>query len=334
VSTPPARIHVHPTGLDAVRTSLLGRRGQLEQWRAHAPEVDQLLAEVDAALVRLERGELGVCTVCHGEVEPERLLDDPLVSVCLDCLSPSERRLLEYDLELAAEVQASLAPPATSTLSGWDLAGLRRPRGPVGGDWCDLLPYRDGVLAVIGDVSGKGVSGALLAAQLQALFRAEADHGRDLAEMVARVNRLFCSSSPDQSYATLVAAHLDPAGGTRIVVAGHTPPLLRLRGVVRALDPCGPPVGIVCSAAYAPVEATLSGGDALLVVTDGISEAAAPDGSELGLDPLSRLLAAAVDGGADHLARTCVDLAAAHRAGAPAADDVTVFVARRGSSLA
>ena len=149
MSTSPADVRLRPSTSDAVRSSLLGRRGQLEQWRAHAPEVDHLLAEVDAALARLERGELGVCTVCHGEVDHDRLLDDPLVTVCLDCLSPSERRLLEYDLELAAQVQASLAPPSTSTLSGWDLAGLRRPRGPVGGDWCDLLPYRHGVLAVV-----------------------------------------------------------------------------------------------------------------------------------------------------------------------------------------
>ena len=76
----------------------------------------------------------------------------------------------------------------------------------------------------------------------------------------------------------------------------------------------------------------LEPGDALLVVTDGISEAAAPDGSELGLDPLSRLLAAGADGCADHLAQTCVELAAAHRAGSPPSDDVTVFVARRGSA--
>lgn len=330
MSTSPVDVRLRPSTTDAVRSSLLGRRSQLEHWRAHAPEVDHLLAEVDAALARLERGELGVCAVCHGEVEPDRLLDDPLVTVCLDCLSPSERRLLEYDLELAAEVQASLAPPSTSTLSGWDLVGLRRPRGPVGGDWCDLLPYRGGVLAVIGDVSGKGISGALLAAQLQALFRAEADHDRELAEMLARVNRLFCYSSPDQSYATLVAAHLDPQGGARIVVAGHTPPMLRQRGDVRSLDPAGPPVGIVCGASYTPVEAALEPGDALLVVTDGISEAAAPDGRELGLDPLCRLLAAAGDACADHLARTCVELAAAHRAGSPPTDDVTVFVARRG----
>ncbi len=316
--------------LPSIRGSLLSRRHRLEHWQAHSPEADRLLAEVDAALARLDRGELGICTACQGSIEADRVAVDPLVSVCLDCLDPHERRLLEYDLELAAEVQASLARPAGGVVpSGWDLAGVRRQRGPVGGDWCDLLPYRDGMLAVIGDVSGKGVSGALLAAQIQTLFRAEADHDRDLLEMVARVNRLFCYASPDRAFATLVAAHLEPSGRARIVVAGHPSPLVRTGRTVHALTAGGPPIGILCAAGYVPVELQLEPGDALLVVTDGISEAAGPDGRELGLAPLSGLLAAGLDATADDLAQQSLELAARHRAGHPPSDDSTVLIALR-----
>jgi len=309
-------------------TSLRRRRERLEGWRDRATGVNELIIEVDAALERLEHGHHRSCVVCHGSIEPDRLASDPLVRVCLDCLSDGERRLLEYDLELAAEVQQTLTSSDVSTLSGWDLATLRRPHGPVSGDWCDLLPYLGGALAVIGDVSGKGVSAALLAAQIQALFRAEADHGRDLGEMVERINRLFCYASPDRAFATLVAAHITSGGTVSMVVAGHCLPLLRKPDGVVPVGPGGPPIGIVCQARYSAIDLSLSRGDALLMVTDGILESTAPDGSELGTERLARAFASNAGIPASDIAVACLEAAARHRAGGPSTDDITVFVAR------
>src|SRR5918999_1537992 len=97
-----------------LRQELFDRRQKLESAINVSDETNHLtglLREVDAALERMGRGAYGLCEVCHDPVERERLIADPLVSVCLGCLSPSQRRALEDDLELAAQIQATLLPP-------------------------------------------------------------------------------------------------------------------------------------------------------------------------------------------------------------------------------
>src|ERR1022692_2067011 len=90
----------------AAREQLLARLERLEGVLEEHPSenVSELITQVDEALHRIDTGHFGECKVCHDSVETERLLRDPLISVCLGCLSPEQQRALEYDLGLAARI--------------------------------------------------------------------------------------------------------------------------------------------------------------------------------------------------------------------------------------
>ncbi|HET9766297.1 MAG TPA: TraR/DksA C4-type zinc finger protein, partial [Thermoanaerobaculia bacterium] len=123
-----------------VRERLLTKREQLAEAAEQRREqrLVDLLRRVDGALASLEVGDWGVCTVCHEPVNEQRLEADPLVKVCIECLSTEDRQALERDLEAAARVQRSLLPPARFRHDGWEVAFLWEPRGPVSGDHVDL----------------------------------------------------------------------------------------------------------------------------------------------------------------------------------------------------
>src|SRR4051794_5238227 len=102
-----------PVFESVIREQLFERKARLEDALALSNgdlEFISLLGQVDTALAKLNNGTYGVCEVCDGKVEPERLMSDPLVRVCLGELSDSERRSLENDLELASIIQRGLLP--------------------------------------------------------------------------------------------------------------------------------------------------------------------------------------------------------------------------------
>ena len=88
----------------------------------------------------MDEGTYGICDVCHGSVEKDRLIADPLVRLCLDHLTSEEQRALERDLELAAQVQRGLLPKSDVRYRDWRVHYLYRPAGIVSGDYCDLIP--------------------------------------------------------------------------------------------------------------------------------------------------------------------------------------------------
>src|SRR5436305_13903364 len=96
----------------ALRDQLLDRRHRLENFVEHddAEQLRFLLEEVDAALARMDEDTFGTCEACHGTVETERLMADPLVPLCLGRQTPSHTRALEEDLQPAARIQAHLLP--------------------------------------------------------------------------------------------------------------------------------------------------------------------------------------------------------------------------------
>ena len=124
------------TTLEAVRGELAERRERLAGLAVTVRESElvELLRRVDSALERLDGGTWGRCAACEGSVEPDRLSADPLLTLCLDCLSPSERRALERDLETAARVQAALLPPRELRYDGWEVALLWQPLGVLSGE--------------------------------------------------------------------------------------------------------------------------------------------------------------------------------------------------------
>ncbi len=126
----------------------------------------RLLEEVDSALDRIDRGAYGVCEVCQGTVDEEVISENPLARVCLECLTPKQQRALEYDLELAGEIEKGLLPHSDVAFAGWETCYHYQAAGVVSGDYCDLIPGVNGELHfVMADVSGKGVAAAMLSVE-------------------------------------------------------------------------------------------------------------------------------------------------------------------------
>ena len=125
-------------GLGLLREQLVGRRNQLVAVMRQpdaAVHLRSLLAEVDAALDRMSQGTFGLCETCHDPIEPERLLADPLVRLCLDHLTPSQQKRLERDLELAVSIQQGLLPRQPLNAGPWVMAYEYRPAHLVSGDY-------------------------------------------------------------------------------------------------------------------------------------------------------------------------------------------------------
>lgn len=206
----------------------------------------------------------------------------------------AQRERINREIEIAREVQERLFPQSIPQIAGVSLAGMCRPALQVGGDYYDFLELDDGRIGLaIGDVSGKGISAALIMASLRASLRGLAlDGPGDLSHMMDKVNRLVYEASSSSRYATFFFATYDSQ--TRVlqyVNAGHNPPMLIRVGsneVVR-LEAGGLVVGLLPSAKYEAQSITLQPGDLLILYTDGISEAMTAADEEWGED---RLLAA------------------------------------------
>ncbi|HZF13034.1 MAG TPA: PP2C family protein-serine/threonine phosphatase [Thermoanaerobaculia bacterium] len=321
------------TTLEVVRDELLERRERLAGLAVTVRESQlvELLQHVDRALERLDGGTWGQCAVCLGTVEPDRLAADPLLTLCLDCLSPAERKALERDLETAARVQAALLPPRQLAYAGWEVALLWEPLGPVSGDHYDLLrPKGDDepLHLVVGDASGKGVAASLVQSHLHALLRALAAPEISLAALLARANRLLCEVTLPAAYATLLAARLYPGGRVELANAGHPRPLLADRRGVRPVEGAGLPLGLFCEAEYTPRDLQLATGDTLLFYTDGWTEAATDEG-EYGIGRAAAALRRGKNRPLSELLAACRADMEGFLHGAPRGDDLTLLALRR-----
>ncbi len=209
----------------------------------------------------------------------------------------TQRERIHREIEVAREVQERLFPQEFPVIDGVSLAGHCRPQQGVGGDYYDSFLLDDGRMGLaIGDVSGKGISAALLMASLRASLRGMTlDAPRNLAAMMEKVNRLVYEASASNRYATFFFATYNMQTRELIYVnAGHNAPfLIRRHGDifrVERLEAGGPVIGLLPFAAYEEQRCVLGPGDLLLAYTDGISEAMTEHEEEWGED---RMLAAA-----------------------------------------
>jgi len=190
------------------------------------------------------------------------------------------RERLQNEMETARQIQARLLPHAEPLLPGWEVTGLSIPSRQVGGDYFDFLHPGDGKLGVaIGDVSGKGMPAALLMSNLQASLKGQLMHPAPVSDVVRRMNDLLTESTDSHMFATFFYGEIDGlTGHFTSTNAGHNPPLLvRADGEMEWLDADGLILGMLGEQAYEQVEGDLNPGDILVLYTDGITEAGAPE---------------------------------------------------------
>jgi sigma-B regulation protein RsbU (phosphoserine phosphatase) len=315
-----------------IREQLRQRRSKLERAQALSPDdpqVQQLLTEVDAALDRMQKGAYGVCESCQGLIEPERIIADPLVHFCLDCLTPGQQRALEEDLELATRIQSALLPDQGIRLSGWEVAYHYQGAGPVSGDYCDLLNSKGGLYFIVGDVSGKGVAASMLMAHLHATFRALVSLALPLDQIVERASRMFCESTLPSHFATLVCGKAGSAGEVELCNAGHNPPLLLQGSRVMGMEATGIPLGMFCEERFSTSRVRMTPGDTLLLYTDGLSEAMDRSGREYGTQRLGHILKEHPSLEPKEIISLCLKDLRTFRSGTPSSDDLTIMVIRK-----
>jgi phosphoserine phosphatase RsbU/P len=320
------------TRLEAVTS----RNGETE-------EIHRLVAQVDAALARLESGTFGVCELCGGTVEPERIIADPLTRICLDELPPAERRRLEADLEMAGRIQRALLPPENFAAHGWEVHYRYEPLGLVSGDYCDLIVSEGGghgasnghskeLFFLLGDVSGKGVAASLLMSHLHAMFRSLVTVSQPLDQMLSVASRLFCESTTAGQFATLVAGRANSEGELEIVSAGHPPGLLLHCDGVTRIESGGFPLGMFSDAHFTTHRIKTCPGDALLFYSDGVTESRSDAGEEYGVDRLSKLAEKHRGAAPAMFVAGCLDDLRTFSGSQPRHDDVTLMALRRATA--
>jgi phosphoserine phosphatase RsbU/P len=259
------------------------------------------------------------------------------VSDLAQCLAEkvAERARIDREMEIAREVQQRLFPQCMPALPGLTLAGHCRPALGVGGDYYDVIDLQDGRLGLaIGDVSGKGISAALLMAGLRACLRTMLlATPMSLADLMTKMNQLVYESSAINRYATFFFAVYD--SGTRrlqYVNAGHNAPILlgtrshRDPVACERLETGGTVIGLLPTASYEEGAVLLAPGDLLIAYTDGISEAMTLDDQEWGEERMLQAAASVREEAADSVLWSVFQAADLFTEKAPQHDDMTLLV--------
>lgn len=250
----------------------------------------------------------------------------------------TERRLRqeqELELGIAGRVQQGLFPACAPELPGFDLAGAAHPATAMTGDCFDYVATEDGQLGiVIGDVSGHGLGPALVMAATRAYLRAFLRTLPGTGDVLRALNHALISELEDGRFVTMLLARLDARARTLTYAnAGHPSGFVLGRdGAIRAeLESSGTPLGV--SAAWGVTDAepiALEPGDTLILMTDGITESQAPDGSLLGAEGALRLVRAHLTGSAQQILEGLVAGARAFADGGHQTDDLTAIICKVG----
>lgn len=238
------------------------------------------------------------------------------------------RSALDKELALAGEIQAGLLPGESYAFNALACAGAHVSCEEIGGDYYDFIPCSDDVLTVtIADVTGHGPSSALLMVACKTMLTTLIDIGMPLVERVGRLNEYMIHHSAGSQFITFFHADIDTRTKTlRYCNAGHNPPMLLSRdGPVQKLHPVTPPLGIT-AVSFEKETVRFEPGTKLVMYTDGVTEAASPDGELYEERRLESLLAEHRHQNARDLKDTVMAKVFDFSAGSRQCDDVTLAV--------
>lgn len=243
------------------------------------------------------------------------------------------REATEGELRVARQIQASLLPrrfPPYPDRGEFDLHAENHPAKGVAGDFFDFFFLPDDTLVmVMADVSGKGVPAAMFMAVGRTLLRQLASLRVPPAEVLGRANELLHADNVGSMFITVFLGFYEPASGRlRYVNGGHPPPLVLCNGAVKPFgEVTGPLLGVLPEAGYGEREARLEPGQALILYTDGVTDARHDD-EMLGRARLAEIVRASSGGSASEICRAVVEEVDRFEGGRRQ-DDVTVLVLRR-----
>jgi phosphoserine phosphatase RsbU/P len=239
-----------------------------------------------------------------------------------------EKQKIEEELNLARTIQQSLLPDHLPSTGWFRACGSSVASHQVGGDYFDVVPVDDCCwAAVVADVSGKGVSSALLASLLQGAFLTTSSSSEVMAKRVARINRFLNDRTQGDKYATVFYCLTERGGRLHYINAGQCAPILiSQNGRYEYLETTAMPVGLLPEAEFEVKEMQLSPGDRIVIYTDGVTEAQNPRGEFFGRKPLREVVVAHAGDACcalhDAIVRTVKNFTGA----AQQADDITLVV--------
>ena len=199
-------------------------------------------------------------------------------------LVAAEQAAQQYrkEMDIAASIQRSLTSASKVENDFVRVDACSIPCKEVGGDFYDVHVSPDAVTVIVADVSGKGISAALLTSVIHGMFYAQITSGARLLDAIASINTFLCSRVAGQKYATLLAAQLHRDGKLALVNCGHVPAILAQNGNVTHVEDGDIPVGLIPEVGFHVIERELPAGCRLCILTDGISETENAEGAEFG----------------------------------------------------
>lgn len=261
-----------------------------------------------------------------------RFVDSRLVSEH-DARLVGERYVSEIRerLRVASEIQRTFLPSVAPTIPGFDVGAIWSPADDVAGDFFDYVPMQHGNWGIlIADVSGHGIDGALLMAEICAYIRAQEELHQDVGQLLTRVNRLLSRQNSACRFATCFFVRLDPGQHSFVYAnAGHEGYLLHRNGEVRVLASTVPPLGLLPGLVLKNAEAIpLIRGEVLLLLTDGVWEATRSDGNSFGFQRACDLVHANCFLSAQQIAEKLLDAICEYTQRRDQDDDITAVVVK------
>ncbi|MEK6371664.1 MAG: SpoIIE family protein phosphatase [Acidobacteriota bacterium] len=241
------------------------------------------------------------------------------------------KAVLDEELRTAYTIQSRLLPASLPQLDSYVFAGCNRPCKTVSGDYYDVVVRPDGrIYFVIADVSGKGITAALVMSSVATAFNIFTRSDPKPSELLREINATLAPKTAPTKFVTAVVGVLDPGSGViEFANAGHVAPLVVSRGGVEALRMTDIVVGIMPHAEYRDQSIALQAGDSLVLFTDGVTEAENAEESQLGLDPILTLLGTMHGIHAASLLDAIDTHVYEHIGNIPAGDDVTMLAVTR-----
>jgi phosphoserine phosphatase RsbU/P len=199
--------------------------------------------------------------------------------------------LFRKEMEIAAAIQQRIIVSDLPVVPGYALSARTLPCTEVGGDFYDVVSTEDGCVAIVADVSGKGMSAALLASIVHGMMYAQLMSGASLVDTVSSVHAFLCARVSGAKYVTLAALRCRHDGSAELVNGGHVPPLLvEPDGHVRLIEDGDMPVGMLPEATFHAVPVTMHPGSRMVLLSDGISESENPLGEQFTVAHFERYL--------------------------------------------